>query len=125
MLALNLCRNSGMAAACTGVMRLNFSLLKVLGALNPADMLTKVVTEELILRHLGAAGFLWESGRASSAPRVDGFSLALEVGGCQASDPCSGHQARTGIGGRQAPDPAPHAASLQEGDAHNCHCAHS
>ena len=46
----------------------DFALAKVPGPLNPADILTKVVTEELIRRHLHKLGFQWEPGRAQSAP---------------------------------------------------------
>ena len=37
-------------------------------------MLTKAVNQELILRHAGTAGLSFESGRAQTAPLLDGFS---------------------------------------------------
>ena len=53
------------------------ALLKHPGAQNPADMLTKAVNQELILRHTGAAGLSFESGRPQTAPLLDGFSWNL------------------------------------------------
>ena len=52
----------------------DFALQKHPGSKNPADMLTKAVNQELILRHTGTAGLSFESGRAPTAPLLDGFS---------------------------------------------------
>ena len=48
----------------------DFSLSKVLGADNPADLLTKHVSRELMLKHMQAIGITGESGRANSAPTL-------------------------------------------------------
>ena len=48
----------------------DFSLSKVLGADNPADLLTKHVSRELMLKHMRAIGITGESGRADSAPTL-------------------------------------------------------
>ena len=52
----------------------DFALQKHPGSENPADMLTKAVNQELILRHTRTAGLAFEPGRAQSAPLLDGFS---------------------------------------------------
>ena len=49
-------------------------LLKHPGALNPADLLTKVVNQELIDRHCAYAGLSWEAGRVATAPALEGFA---------------------------------------------------
>ena len=48
----------------------SFTLHKVAGDENPADILTKVVARTLLDRHLGRMAMLREAGRASSAPLV-------------------------------------------------------
>ena len=48
----------------------DFKLLKILGADNPADMLTKHVDKPLLLKHSTALGLSYESGRAESAPAI-------------------------------------------------------
>ena len=48
----------------------DFKLSKVLGADNPADMLTKHVDKPLLIKHSGALGLSYESGRAESAPSI-------------------------------------------------------
>ena len=52
----------------------DFRLFKVLGTDNPADILTKAIRAECIHRHLASCGLLWEAGRASTAPEVEGFT---------------------------------------------------
>ena len=49
----------------------DFSLSKVLGADNPADLLTKHVERVLIDRHLAKAGLKFEDGRPQSAPTIE------------------------------------------------------
>ena len=51
----------------------DFDLVKWPGERNPADVLTKVVNQELIDRHMAFMGVYWESGRASSAPELEEF----------------------------------------------------
>ena len=51
----------------------DFSLHKVAGEQNPADLLTKPVPAELIRRHTASRGLVSESGRAESAPRTEGY----------------------------------------------------
>ena len=49
----------------------DFKLSKVAGADNPADMLTKHVTKDIMRRHMEAMNLHPEGGRASSAPTID------------------------------------------------------
>ena len=48
----------------------DFRLVKVAGADNPADMLTKHVDKPLLLKHTAALGLSYEDGRAASAPAI-------------------------------------------------------
>ena len=48
----------------------SFTLHKVAGDSNPADILTKVVARALLDRHLGRMTLHREAGRAASAPLV-------------------------------------------------------
>jgi hypothetical protein len=48
----------------------DFSLEKIAGADNPADMLTKHVARDLISKHMSALGLSYEDGRAESAPTI-------------------------------------------------------
>ena len=48
----------------------DFTLQKVLGSENPADIMTKHVSRDLINKHLPAMSCRWESGRADSAPEI-------------------------------------------------------
>ena len=48
----------------------DFTLTKVLGSENPADLLTKHVSRELMVRHMESIGIRSESGRAGSAPTL-------------------------------------------------------
>ena len=48
----------------------DFKLLKVPGADNPADMLTKHVDKLLLLKHTATLGLYYEGGRADSAPAI-------------------------------------------------------
>ena len=48
----------------------DFSLEKVDGASNPADILTKHVAKDLMLRHMHTLGLYYEEGRAESAPSI-------------------------------------------------------
>ena len=48
-----------------------FSLYKVLGLQNPADMLTKHITADELQRHQTAVSLCSETGRADSAPHVN------------------------------------------------------
>ena len=45
-------------------------LMKILGANNPADMLTKPRSQSGILRHMTKIGLQLQGGRASSAPDI-------------------------------------------------------
>ena len=49
----------------------DFKLSKVAGADNPADILTKHVTRDIMRRHMEAMNLRPEGGRASSAPTID------------------------------------------------------
>ena len=49
----------------------SFTLRKVAGDSNPADILTKVVARALLDRHLGRMAVFREAGRAASAPPVE------------------------------------------------------
>ena len=62
-----------------------FALVKRPGSENPADLLTKAVSADLINRHIATAGLRWEPGRPSSAPLLNGFTwraLAAPAGRC-------------------------------------------
>ena len=48
----------------------DFSLEKIAGADNPADMLTKHVARDLISKHMSTLGLFYEEGRAKSAPSI-------------------------------------------------------
>ena len=48
----------------------DFSLSKIAGSENPADILTKHVSRELLVKHMAAMNLSRESGRASSAPSL-------------------------------------------------------
>ena len=48
-----------------------FSLYKVLGLLNSADMLTKHISADELQRHKTAVSLRSEAGRAGSAPKVN------------------------------------------------------
>jgi hypothetical protein len=78
--AIGICRRSGIGRVrhlavsqlweqkrlCAG----SFTLHKVAGDENPADILTKVVARTLLDRHLGRMAMIREAGRATSAPMV-------------------------------------------------------
>ena len=48
----------------------DFKLLKVAGADNPADMLTKHVDKALLHKNIKTLGLRYEGGRADSAPSI-------------------------------------------------------
>ena len=48
----------------------DFTLNKIAGADNPADLLTKHVARDLMLKHMAKIGLTNESGRAASAPSL-------------------------------------------------------
>ena len=48
-----------------------FTLTKIAGQLNPADILTKHVDRKTLERHLSAMNIIEDFGRASSAPTID------------------------------------------------------
>ena len=48
----------------------DFLLKKVLGADNPADMMTKHINRNDMCKHMKKIGLYWEEGRASSAPEL-------------------------------------------------------
>ena len=52
------------------VRRGEFQLTKVLGADNPADLLTKHVSKDIMLRHMEVIGIRAEVGRAQLAPTL-------------------------------------------------------
>ena len=49
----------------------DLKLYKVAGKRNPADVLTKILTRELLDKHLAAMNLLRAEGRAASAPRLN------------------------------------------------------
>ena len=49
----------------------DFELAKILGADNPADILTKYVPREVLEKHLITMQCRFEDGRAASAPAID------------------------------------------------------
>ena len=48
----------------------DFTLTKVAGSDNPADILTKHVSRDIMLKHMTNMGILVEDGRAGSAPTL-------------------------------------------------------
>ena len=78
--AIGICRRTGIGRVChLAVSQLwvqerpragSFTLHKVAGDSNPADILTKVVARALLDRHLGRMVLRREAGRAASAPLV-------------------------------------------------------
>ena len=50
--------------------RKDFTLTKVLGAENPADILTKHVPKDILMKHMRFIGIRAEEGRAASAPTL-------------------------------------------------------
>ena len=48
----------------------DFMLSKIAGADNPADILTKHVSRELLVKHMAAMGIACEAGCAASAPSL-------------------------------------------------------
>ena len=48
----------------------DFSLDKVAGSDNPADILTKHVSRDIMLKHMANMGLMVETGRAESAPTL-------------------------------------------------------
>ena len=48
----------------------DFTLSKVDGSANPADILTKHVSRELLAKHMASMGIFSEDGRAGSAPAL-------------------------------------------------------
>ena len=53
------------------VRRGHFKLMKVLGSENPADLLTKHISKDVMMRHMERIGISAESGRARSAPTIE------------------------------------------------------
>ena len=49
----------------------DFKLTKVAGVDNPADILTKHVTRDILRRHMDMMGLRHEDGRATSAPTLE------------------------------------------------------
>ena len=71
---------------------------KVLGAKNPADVLTKHVAGDLLDRHLGTIGAQITSGRAESAPEISSLeSLVRRVEWDEPLRDGSGGQARKNV----------------------------
>ena len=71
----------------------DFALQKHPGSENPADMLTKAVNQELILRHTRTAGLAFEPGRAQSAPLLDGFSWGPNAAASAKEETAAGEDA--------------------------------
>ena len=53
------------------VRKKDFALEKVPGADNPADILTKNVGRDILIKHMDNLGLEYEVGRAGSAPSID------------------------------------------------------
>ena len=49
----------------------DFTLTKIPGSDNPADMLTKHVDKSIMSKHMKTLGLRYEGGRAASAPSID------------------------------------------------------
>ena len=78
--AIGICRRSGIGRVRhlavgqlwvqEGLRRGDFTLFKVRGDQNPADVLTKSVPREVLDRHLRTLGLQRTEGRAASAPQA-------------------------------------------------------
>ena len=89
--AIGICRRSGIGRVRhlavgqlwvqEGLRRGDFTLFKVRGDQNPADLLTKSVPREVLDRHLRALGLARTAGRAESAPQAQLLELAREAQG--------------------------------------------
>ena len=83
-----------------------FTLHKVWGEINPADLMTKHLDQSMIARHLGAMAVRAESGRAVSAPRLAaeveaflaGVSAPREPLASEAGPPAAAGLAPAGVG---------------------------
>lgn len=53
------------------VRKKDFALEKVPGADNPADILTKNVGRDILIKHMENLGLEYEVGRAETAPSID------------------------------------------------------
>ena len=53
-----------------GIRKEDFALDKIAGCDNPADMLTKHVSKDLMRKDMTALGLIYEDGRADSAPTL-------------------------------------------------------
>ena len=103
--AIGICRRTGIGRIrhlATGqlwvqerVRQGDFILSKVIGVNNPADILTKAVAEELLVRHGGYLGLAWESGRAKSAPLTADFEWGTTQRDRRSTDPRSGRDRRS------------------------------
>ena len=88
--AIGICRRSGIGRVRhptvgqlwvqEGLRRDDFSLYKVRGDQNPADVLTKHVPRDVLDRHLRTLGLARAGGRAASAPHAQLASLELQRG---------------------------------------------
>ena len=58
----------------------DFSLAKIPGVDNPADILTKHVDKHTLAKHMATLGLQQEAGRASSAPTLDHQVHQLQFG---------------------------------------------
>ena len=57
-----------------------FTLQKIPGTENPADILTKSIDRPVLVRHLETLGLRREAGRAESAPEIDHASIPMQMG---------------------------------------------
>ena len=55
--------------------RLQFT--KVLGAINPADLMTKYLTREVLMGHCDGVNLYFKDGRAQAAPQLNTIQKAL------------------------------------------------
>ena len=91
--AIGICRRSGIGRVRhlavgqlwvqEGLRRGDFTLFKVRGHQNPADVLTKSVPREVLDRHLRTLGLERAEGRAATAPRAQLQEAGGKGGGAQ------------------------------------------
>ena len=108
--AIGICRRTGIGKIrhlATGqlwvqerVRQGDFIISKIVGTSNPADILTKAVAEELLMRHGDYLGLVWESGRAQSAPLTADFEWGSCTRDRRSTDPRS-------VGGHRSTDLRP------------------
>ena len=132
--AIGICRRSGIGRVRhlavgqlwvqEGLRRGDFTLYKVRGDQNPADILTKAVPREVLDRHLTTLGLHRAAGRAASAPHAQLYELTASLGrgGGGGGAPCDPPIAQGGVPCHACPPTTlcPGAVFARPGTSHAC-----